>query len=295
MILSMTGYGDAHCDDEGVSYALEVRSLNNRYLKTVIKLPDHLQFLEAEVERLLRERVRRGSVTYVLRVRNTSAEAAHELNTAAIRNYVDQLRAVSDAVGGDALSLDVGALLDMPGVCQPREADEAVKERWWKVLRSLTDQAIDQLLSMRREEGRNLRDDLLKHLDGLRQHIQVIRARAPEVVKVYQDRLRQRVDGLLSDVELSLQREDLMKEVAIFAERCDISEELARLESHLDQFTQLCDSKELAGRKLDFIAQEMLREANTIASKGNDSEIARQIVEVKALIDRLKEQVQNVE
>jgi uncharacterized protein (TIGR00255 family) len=292
----MTGYGEACHEEAGVSYALEIRSLNNRYLKTSIKLPDHLQFLETDVERLLRDRLGRGSITYVVRVRNVSAEAAYEINAAALQSYLEQLRAVDDAAAGDGnVSVDLAALLSMPGVCQPRAADDDAKERWTAIVRSLTDQAIERLLTMRRNEGQALCQDLLKHVGKLREHVGVIASRVPEVVKIYQARLRQRVDVLLSDAELRLSEDDLVKEVAIFAERCDISEEIARLVSHLDQFTELCDSKELAGRKLDFLSQEMLREANTIASKANDGEIARHIVEVKASIDRLKEQVQNVE
>jgi uncharacterized protein (TIGR00255 family) len=292
MILSMTGYGEAFHDDGGVSYSLEIRSLNNRYLKLAIKLPDHLQFLETEVERLIRERLGRGSITYAVRVRDTSAKAAYEINPAAIRSYLDQLRSVGD---GPGLSIDLAALLDLPGVCQPREADESGKEHWWKILQTLTEQAIERLLTMRQNEGRALRDDLLKHLDKVRGHIEAVRARSPEVVKLYQARLRQRVDALLAGAQLALDKDLLAREVAIYADRCDINEELSRLSSHIDQFTELCDSKELAGRKLDFLTQEMLREANTIGSKAGDSEISRQIVEIKALIDRLKEQVQNVE
>jgi len=295
MILSMTGYGAAYHDEGGASYALELRSLNNRYLKTSVKLPEHLGFLETEVERLLRDRLGRGSITYVLRVRNTSAEAAHEINVSALRSYIEQLRSAGDATGNDPVTLDLAPLVDLPGVCQPRVADDAEREGWLRIVRSLTDQAIDQLLDMRRNEGKALREDLLKHLAELGERIEIIRARSPEVLKVYETRLRQRVDRLLSDVKIELDKQDLMKEVAIYAERSDVSEEIARSLSHLDQFTALCDSKELAGRKLDFLSQEMLREANTIASKANDTEIARQIVEVKALIDRLKEQVQNVE
>lgn len=295
MILSMTGYGEAYYSEGGVSYALEIRSLNNRYLKTTIKLPEHLQFLETEVERLLRDRLGRGSVTYVMRVRNTSADAAHEVNVSALRSYIEQLGAIGKATGNDGMSFDLATLMTMPGVCQPRAADDTAKEAWLQIIRSLTEQAIEQLLVMRRTEGSALRDDLLRHLGELRERIEFIRSRAPGVVKMYQERLRQRVDALLLDVQVTLAQEDLVREVAIYAERCDVSEEIARLGSHLDQFTTLCDSTELAGRKLDFLTQEMLREANTIASKANDTEIARQIVEVKALIDRLKEQVQNVE
>jgi len=295
MIASMTGHGEGHHDEAGVSYALEVRSLNNRYLKTTIKLPEHLQFLEPEVERQLRQRLGRGSVTYVLRVRNTSDDAAYEINTAVLRSYLEQLQAVGDTLGGNGASVDLASLMSMPGVCQPREADDTAREQWSRIVHDLTDQAVERLIAMRRDEGKALRTDLLDHVAKMRGRIEAIRVRAPEVPKFYQARLRQRVDGLLSDVEIQLDEEKLLREVAIFAERCDVSEEMTRLVSHFDQFSTLCDSKELAGRKLDFLAQEMLREANTIASKANNTEIAQHVVEVKALIDRVKEQVQNVE
>ncbi len=296
MIRSMTGYGEAFHDEDGVSYALEIRSLNNRYLKIVIKLPDHLQFLEPEVERLLRNRLGRGSVTYALRVRNTSAEAAYEINIPALTSYIEQLQTATESLQGNGqIAVEMAYLLNMPGVCQPRVADDAAKEHWWRIIQHLSNEAIDQLIEMRCNEGQALCEDLLGHLTKLRAHLEFVRGRSPEVVKVYQDRLQQRVQMLLADAKIPVEDQDLAKEVAVFAERSDISEEIARFASHLDQFTELCDSKELAGRKLDFIAQEMLREANTVASKANDTEIARHVVEVKALIDRLKEQVQNVE
>ena len=213
MILSMTGYGEAHCEHEGLSYALEIRSLNNRYLKLTIKLPDHLQFLETEVERLIRDRLGRGSITYVVRVRDTSAQTAYEVNAAAIRSYVDQLRAICN---GPGVSIDMASLLNLPGVCQPREADETRREIWWQVLRGLTERAVEQLLIMRQNEGRALREDLLNHVNKLRGHIEAIRARAPEVVKTYQTRLRERVDTLLSDVQIALEQEDLIKDCLLY-------------------------------------------------------------------------------
>ncbi len=293
MILSMTGYGDAQGSQDGVSYALEIRSLNNRYFKAAIKLPEHLQFLDADVEKLLRSRVGRGSISYSLRARDTSAEAAYEVNIAAVESYLKQLK---DAAGQrGSVSIDLAMILALPGVCQPRELDPSQRERQWLLIEQLTNAAVDRLLTMRRDEGKALREVLLRHCAALREHLARIGERAPEVVTDYQDRLRQRVNVLLAGAQLELDRDDLIKEVAIFAERCDIREEADRLGSHLDQFEAVCDSTEHAGRKLDFLAQEMLREANTIGSKANDPAIAVRIVEVKALIDRLKEQVQNVE
>ncbi|MGD2109915.1 MAG: DUF1732 domain-containing protein, partial [Phycisphaerae bacterium] len=144
-------------------------------------------------------------------------------------------------------------------------------------------------------EGEAIRRDLLNACGTIRKALGEVSTRAPKVVEQYHDRLKTRVETLLQAVEIELDADGLMREVAIFAERCDISEEVARLHSHLDQFTQLCDRGEQVGRTLDFLTQEMLREANTIAAKANDSAIARNIVEIKGSIDRLKEQVQNVE
>ena len=148
---------------------------------------------------------------------------------------------------------------------------------------------------MRQREGQALFNDLMKHAKVIQQSLGEISKRAPFVIDDYHKRLLQRVNQLMSKAELQVSQQDLLREVAVFAERADISEEIQRLTTHLDSFEQSCRSGEHAGRKLDFITQEMLREANTIASKANDADIARHIVEIKGSIDRLKEQVQNVE
>lgn len=293
MIQSMTGFGDSALSEEGVNYTLEVRSLNNRYFKSAIKMPEHLQFLEADVERLLRSRLGRGSIAYHLRVRNTSAEAAYEINRAALESYIQQLSDLQPT--RQAATVDLAALMELPGVCQPRELDPDARQRAWDVVQRLTTQAMDRLIDMRQTEGRALRGDLLVGVRSIREHLAAVGALAGQVIDDYHRRLRQRVDQLLGEAQIQLDQETLSREVALFAERCDVNEETSRLGSHLEQFEALCESQELAGRKLEFLAQEMLREANTIGSKANNAEIARHIVEIKASIDRLKEQVQNVE
>ncbi len=292
MILSMTGYGEAQRTDDGVSYALEIKSLNNRYLKTSIKLREHLAVFESEVEKLLRERLDRGSVTYVLRVRDNSADAAQEINVAAVESYVKQLSKVSTS---GPFQIDLATILSLPGVVQAPQISESEREQQWATLKELSDEAIRHLLEMRRVEGQAIREDLLNQCRAIREHLAVIAGRAPLVVEEYHQRLLNRTNELINQSKLQLELDDLRREVAVFAERCDINEELARLGSHLDQFAKLCDSNEQAGRKLDFLAQEMLREANTIGSKANDSTIAHRIIDIKGAIDRLKEQVQNVE
>lgn len=292
MIHSMTGYGEAQYHDGDVSYVLELRSVNNRYFKASIKLPDHLTLFESAVEKMLRSRLARGSVIYVLRVRDTSAEAAQDINVAALKRYLDQLARVP--MDGP-IQIDLAAVLALPGVCQPPEMDESERERQHKIIAQLTHAAVDRLIDMRKTEGRALRDDLVSHCKQIRQHLAAVAERAPTVLAEYNQRLLQRANELLGKGTLQLQLDDVRREVAVYAERCDINEEIARLRSHLDQFERLCDHGEQAGRRLDFLAQEMLREANTIGSKANDAVLAQHVVEIKGAIDRVKEQVQNVE
>lgn len=292
MILSMTGFGDAQHTEQGVMYGLEIRSLNNRYLKTVIKLPEHLQSLEADVEKFLRNRVGRGSITFTLRVRDTTADAAYELNTAALESYLAEMRKLTQQ---DGVTVDLGSMLALPGVCQPKDFSEEERGREWAIVEQLATAALDKLIEMRRREGQALSKDLLTHTAAIREHLGALAGLTPRVVEEYHKRLRERVATLMGRAALELEADTLAKEVALFAERCDIAEEISRLTSHLDQFDALCGSKEPAGRKLEFLAQELLREANTIGSKANDLEIARHIVEIKGRIDRLKEQVQNAE
>jgi uncharacterized protein (TIGR00255 family) len=186
-------------------------------------------------------------------------------------------------------------LAGMPGVCESPAATEELRPRQWEIIERLTNSVLDSVAAMRREEGESLRRDLLSFCGAIRERLSTVTARAPTVIDEYHQRLRTRVSALLKTAELELESETLSREVAVFAERCDISEELSRLSSHLDQFAELCDREEQVGRTLDFLTQELLREANTIASKSNDAVIVRNVVEIKGLIDRLREQVQNVE
>lgn len=293
MIQSMTGFGDAVLTDGEHHYHLEIKSVNNRYFKAAIRLPEDLSFLETELEKLVRSRVNRGSVSVQLRVRYTGADAAAPLNAAAIRRYVEQLRAAAPDAAN--VTIDLAALATLPGVCEPEELSATQRERVWGVVERLAQAALDKLLKMRADEGRALAADLARHCDAIRSHLQPVDERIPLMLSEYRQRLHARVQELIADSGVKLAQEDLVKEVGIYAERSDISEEFARLTSHLQQFTECFDSGEPAGRKLDFISQEMLREANTMGSKAGDALIARHIIDIKGLIDRIKEQVQNVE
>jgi uncharacterized protein (TIGR00255 family) len=293
MIISMTGFGDAHADRDGTHYAVEIRSLNNRYFKPIIKLPESVSGLEPELESMLREKLGRGSITYILKMRSDSAEAAYHINTQALKSYLEQLQSVK---GIDRLvQIDLASLVQLPGVCQEPRDDTDEMERRGPIVRELTAKAIVKLNAMRTREGEQLFNELMRHVGVIAANLAEIAKRAPSVIEDYHRRLSLRVGQLLSKAELKVNEPDLIKEVAVFAERADIAEEIQRLTSHLGAFEQACREGEHAGRKLDFITQEMLREANTIASKANDAQIARHIVEIKGAIDRLKEQVQNVE
>jgi len=292
-IVSMTGFGDASLVHAGTHYSLEIRSLNNRFYKPVIKLPDIVAGLEPEIETKLRDRLVRGSITCILKMRVEGASAAYLINKDALERYLSQLKGIK---GFDGIArIDLASLMSLPGVCQEPDDDADHLEKHGPVVRKLIDQAVEKLQAMRVREGQALFSDLLKHAQVIATSLSEIEKRAPFVIDDYHKRLLNRVNELLSKAQMQVAQIDLLKEVAVFAERSDISEEIQRLRHHLTAFEQACRTNEHAGRKLDFITQEMLREANTIGSKANDAYIAGNVVDIKGSIDRMKEQVQNVE
>jgi uncharacterized protein (TIGR00255 family) len=296
VIRSMTGFGEASRLVDGVHYAVELRSLNNKYFKASIRLPEQLQVLEAELESALRRRITRGSVTLTVGYADTSASAALEVNHQALDRYVSQLRA-SESVRGGVVAMDLAALIALPGVLQTPADDAARLQAARAVLLELADAACQHLLSMRRREGDLLMEELCAHRDLIADRLGKIREQAPRVVAEYESRLRQRMQEMFREAQLTVEPVELIREIAVYAEKTDIAEEVSRLGGHIEQFTELLGAPEdrPVGRTLDFLAQEMLREANTIASKSPDSLVSRLIVEVKGAIDRIKEQVQNVE
>jgi uncharacterized protein (TIGR00255 family) len=294
MLLSMTGYGAAQTTHDGVAYSVEVRSVNHRYLKIGIKLPESLQFAEPELEAHLRKRVGRGAVNLSVRARGQAAGGLRPLDMNVVQAYVDQLTQAR-LPGFVQPTIDLAAIALLPGATEATDLNEAARAQVMAALSKTVDEAIDALIEMRRDEGRALLEDLTGAVQQIRAEVASIAARAPRVVEEYFERLRSRVAALTKAAELEVQADALLRELAVFAERCDISEEINRLQSHLDQFVELCRRGDQVGRTLDFLAQELLREANTIGSKSNDVAIARSVVQVKGLVDRLKEQVQNVE
>ena len=292
MLQSMTGFGAAqgHCD--GVEYSVEIRAVNHRYFKASVKLPEIWSSAEVDIENLLRGRLQRGSVGLSVRMRISDEKAAYTVNTVALAKYIDQIKGLR-SVGEEDMTVDLAVLMALPGVCNPPQMDD-LRERTCDELMSLINQAIDNLLEMRAREGRGVQDDLLVQCDQVGASLGAIGSRSPQVLKDYHQRLCERVEELIGAARIDIDKDYLAREVAVYADRCDINEEISRQNGHLEQFRETCNGDEPAGRKLDFIAQEMLREANTIASKANDSEIARAVVDMKTAVDRIKEQVQNV-
>jgi uncharacterized protein (TIGR00255 family) len=292
----MTGFGEASAQIDGVHYFVEVRSLNSKFFKATIRLPDAYQGLEAEMETALRRRLARGTVTLTATCTDASESAAFEINHRALERYIEQIRQ-APLVAQGSVSIDVAALLALPGVLQPPANEEARLHRARAAFLPLVQKACDGLEAMREVEGRALLEDLLRQRDLMAGLLAGIAERAPTVVAEYEARLQARIQTMLQSADLRVEPVDLIREIAVYAEKTDIAEEVNRLSGHIEQFSQLitATSDKPVGRTLDFLSQEMLREANTIASKSPNADISRAIVEVKGAIDRIKEQVQNVE
>jgi uncharacterized protein (TIGR00255 family) len=290
----MTGFGQGCSEVDGVVYTVEVRSVNNRYFKAQIRVPDMAAYLEGEIERLHRDSIHRGTVSYTLRMKNISGEAFFDVDENAMKTYVQRLNGLLGNADGHS-HIDLASILSLPGIVQPVVPDQAHMEKMRQVILSLTSEALEMLKESRIEEGKSISTDLLANLDRIAENLDIVRSRVDDVIQEYHTRLKDRVDRLLAKAQLSIDQDLLAREVAVFAERSDIAEELSRLAAHLEQFRKCCQTGGTVGRRLDFMTQEMLREANTIASKSSDTTINQSVIEMKCAIDRIKEQVQNVE
>jgi uncharacterized protein (TIGR00255 family) len=296
LIRSMTGFGEAGATVEGVHYFVEVRSLNSRYFKSIIRLPDEFQGLEAEVESVLRRRLTRGTVTCVVSISDSSETAVYTINHRALAGYIAQVQATPQVASG-VVKIDLGPLLALPGVLQPPADEEARIDRTRAAVLPLLERACDGLMEMRRKEGQMLVEELRLQRDVMAEQLKKVESRAPQVIVDFEKRLRNKVELLLKDAGVAVETVDLIREIALYADRTDIREETTRLGGHIQQFTTMLasgDGKPI-GRTMDFLTQEMLREANTMGAKSADGEISKAIVEIKGAIDRIKEQVQNIE
>lgn len=296
MIRSMTGFGEASATINGAHFYVEIRSLNSKYFKAVIRLPEEFQVLEAELETELRHRLSRGSVFMTIKHSDSTGAAAHGINQLALAKYIEQLSSVPQVASGK-VNIEIAPLLSLPGVLQPPADEEERLGAARKSLLELAQKACAALIVMREREGKFLIDDLLGQRDDIARNLKFIEARSPDVSAEYERRLRTRINQMIKESGLAFETVDLVREIAVWAERSDISEEITRLSGHIKQFAEMLTGTEHKpiGRTLDFLTQEMLREANTIASKCGDADISRWTVEIKGSIDRIKEQVQNVE
>lgn len=292
MLLSMTGFGTAQAESDGLAVAAEVRCVNNRHLKVSIRCPDSWAAKEPEIERLIRQSISRGTVNISLRATWIGAAAESLVNRPLLEAYWDQLKSISQQLGTPTPSL--GELLSLPGVTA-EQTGSGLNEENWLLVEKVILAALVNVQEFRQREGRAMRDEMRDLTGQLRAHRQFVLDRAPQVIAAYRDKIRDRVNQLLQGTGSQVTDQDLIREVSLFADKCDITEELARLQAHLDQFDDSLDAHPSSGRKLDFLCQELNREVNTIGSKSNDVTLTHRVVDAKAVVEKLREIVQNVE
>jgi uncharacterized protein (TIGR00255 family) len=290
---SMTGCGDATVTDGASSCRVEIRAVNNRFFKLSLRTREGFGGLESRVEGVIRQRVRRGSVQVSLDLSGPAASTGRRLDRDQLAVY---LADAGEFCGRHGLEppRSVEPLLGLPGIVVEAAPDEVALDRAWPLIARALDGALDRLDGMRRTEAAALAADMRAVLDDIRRSVAAIRDRVPGILADHRARLVERVSRLLEQTGTTLTEADIAHEVTLIADRSDIAEELVRLESHVAQFERLLDT-ESPGRSLDFLAQELAREANTIASKSLDVEVAHAVVELKTRVERLREQVQNVE
>ncbi len=283
----MTGHGQASVEQDQFRVAVEIRTVNNRFLKTSINT-DLSTELESRVEQQLKAGLRRGSVSVRIKTENLQSGQRARLNRDMIQSYWTQL----SEIAGGSQSINVESLLVLPGVIE--DTDTTDQEELWPIVKKALDEALKSLVEMRGTEGEAMEVDMLSNIDTIETELASIEKLAPTVSEAYSKRLTDRINKLLEKFEVTVTASDVIKEVGVFADRTDVSEETVRLATHLEQF-RLVIQQSTPGKKLDFLIQEMLRETNTIGSKANNSDIAKHVVEIKTAIERIREMVQNIE
>jgi len=294
LLLSMTGHGEAHRHTDGVSVAVEVRTVNNRYLKFSFRATEGYQSLEPQVESLVRQHVRRGTIQVGLLIDREPSAEDYRLNEVVLKGYLTQLQRLMGKSDHDS-SVPLASVLMLPGVVREPTAGLELIESQWPLIEGVLAEALTNLTQMRTDEGRSMAADLAANARAIAAELTAVERRAPQVVDAYRSRLNDRLNKLLGELGVQIQPADIVREVGIFAERSDIAEEIVRLRSHLEQVDTVMATAESSGRKLEFLTQEMFRETNTIGSKANDAEIARHVIEMKSAIERMREMIQNVE
>jgi uncharacterized protein (TIGR00255 family) len=290
----MTGFGESRRQANGLAVAVEVRSINSRHFKLTYRASEGYASLEPEVEVVTRDAIRRGTVQVTLRVERAALADDFQIRTAVLEGYRAQLEALAGR-NNWAGGVDLKTLLLLPGVVEERVSSGYDPHGDWPTIEPVLRAALDAVGKMRAEEGAALAADLAQNGRQMEQLLDQVAARAPDVVTAYESRLMQKVQQALADLNVLVQTTDVIREVSLFADRSDVSEEIVRLRSHLQQYADALRSSDSSGRKLEFITQEMGREVNTIGSKANDAEISRLVVELKTALERIREQIQNVE
>lgn len=292
MIRSMTGYGRERELVNGRDILIEIKSVNHRYNEYYVKLPRVYSYLEEPLKKLVQENISRGKVEISVTIVNVSAtDTKIEVDTALAGEYINAMRKANMELGlMDDLSLSrIMRFQDIFTVTKSVEDTDAV----WNDVKSVAEKAISGFLSMREAEGVKLKEDISGRLNTIEDMVSKIEQAAPEMTKLYMDKLYSKLSELLCDQSVDEQR--ILTEAAIFSEKTAVDEETVRLRSHISQFRSLLDTEDIVGRKLDFIIQEMNREANTIGSKVQSLDITRVVIDIKSEIEKIREQVQNIE
>jgi uncharacterized protein (TIGR00255 family) len=296
MLLSMTGFGNASRRTDSLSVSAEIKAVNNRYLKLSMRLPDSMTRFESAIEKLIRKGIARGAVQLSLRVKFLAGASGYSIDEDVLQSYLEQLNAVThknDISVGDPPAL--ADLLQLPGVITEADVSAEAENEVWPVVQDTLSEALKHFHDFRQKEGRSMKDDLQLQCRTISDHVDTIAQFAPTVVSEYRQKLLDRVRKAVEDAAVQVEEKDIIRDVALFADRCDINEEITRLRSHLQQFDRFLEDEQSLGRKLEFLGQEMFREINTIGSKANNVTIAHDVVEMKAAIERIREVLQNVE
>lgn len=292
MVRSMTGFGRAQASVEGFNITVEIRSVNHRYFEFYAKLPRTYSFLEDKVKALLSTGISRGKVECSIQLEATADESVVvSVNEPLAKGYVDAIKEISEkfSLADDLTALSVARFSDVLSISKaPVDEDEL-----WAKVSPVVSEALQGFVTMRETEGKKLCEDVLSRADTIIENVSYIESRSPETVKLYSEKLLERMKNVLGDTQIDEAR--ILTEAAIYADKIAVAEETVRLRSHIEQLHEMLNSNEAVGRKLDFLVQEINREANTIGSKAQDVDIARRVIDIKAEVEKIREQIQNIE